>query len=234
MKKLLFISLLGILVLLNSCTPARRLQTIPLKNRKYSGLKEGIIKKDLGDPLITSGTEEYTKGIKLDRNINDKIKNTMTGYIYNIHLTNNEILYYGGRDATKDYYFSERLIPLNTIKAKQGVSINRRTNLKSIVMAQNTYYFSKVLNFNYVVEEYQSRNCNNCFKKELIYNGKSGNTIKIIYREYIDDMARPAFTQNLNYDLSEGNLISFKGCKLEIINAKNTGVEFKILSSFNY
>jgi len=55
------------------------------------------------------------------------------------------------------------------------------------------------------------------FKAELIYNGISRNTIKISYREFIKDMARPAFYQELNYDLDQSNLIQFRTLKIKVL-----------------
>ena len=71
------------------------------------------------------------------------------------------------------------------------------------------------------------------FKQEFIYNGKVGSGIKFIYREFVDNTARPAFTQDLQYDLSEGNIVGFKGLRIEIINASNTKIDYKVLSNFN-
>lgn len=69
------------------------------------------------------------------------------------------------------------------------------------------------------------------FKRELVYTGKSGNTISILYREYMNDMARPAFTQQLSYDLSDGNTIGFKDARFEVIKATNTGIEYRVLKN---
>jgi hypothetical protein len=68
------------------------------------------------------------------------------------------------------------------------------------------------------------------FKQELIYNGKSGNTIRLSYREYKDDFARPAFFQDLSYDLSEGKTIGFKGMKIEVNEATNSLIKFIVKS----
>lgn len=64
------------------------------------------------------------------------------------------------------------------------------------------------------------------FKQELIYNGKIGNTIKISYREFKNDFARPAFTQEIVYDLSESNVIGFKGMRIEVVEANNSLIKF--------
>tara|TARA_R110000751_G_scaffold105046_3_gene200785 strand:- start:40734 stop:41447 length:714 start_codon:yes stop_codon:yes gene_type:complete len=70
------------------------------------------------------------------------------------------------------------------------------------------------------------------FKKEFIYNGRVGNALKFIYREYINDYARPAFTQEVQYDLSENKIIGFRGMRIEIIKATNTTIEYKVLNYF--
>lgn len=67
------------------------------------------------------------------------------------------------------------------------------------------------------------------FKAELIYTGKMNNIITICYREYIDHMARPAFYQDLRYDLSEGDEISFKSLKIKVLEATNKQITFQVL-----
>lgn len=81
-------------------------------------------------------------------------------------------------------------------------------------------------------EKYKISN-DDYFKQEFIYNGKVGSGVKFIYREYINNTARPAFQQDLQYDLNESNIIGFKGLRIEIVNASNTSIEYKILSEFN-
>jgi hypothetical protein len=66
-------------------------------------------------------------------------------------------------------------------------------------------------------------------RKEILYNGKSKDTIKITYREYMNDMARPAFYQDLNYDLIESKIIGFKGTQIEIIDATNSDIKYKVI-----
>lgn len=68
-------------------------------------------------------------------------------------------------------------------------------------------------------------------QQELLYNGKSGQTIKIAYREFVKDMARPSYFQDLTYDLSESKTISFKGIKLDVLSASNSSIKFKVLES---
>ncbi|MGA0604905.1 hypothetical protein ACO2Q0_02810 [Phenylobacterium sp. VNQ135] len=70
------------------------------------------------------------------------------------------------------------------------------------------------------------------FRQELLYQGKSGNTLKISYREFSADLARPAFSQDLTFDLSEGSTIGTKGARLEVIEATNTSIKYRLLQPF--
>ena len=42
----------------------------------------------------------------------------------------------------------------------------------------------------------------NSFQRTLIYNGKIGDKVNIGYREFSNNLARPAFSNNVEYDLS--------------------------------
>ncbi len=70
------------------------------------------------------------------------------------------------------------------------------------------------------------------FRQELIYNGRSGSAVRFTYRELSNSLMRPAFSQEANYDLSESHVIGFKGARIEIIDASNTRLKYKVISSF--
>ena len=74
-----------------------------------------------------------------------------------------------------------------------------------------------------------SEDSGNFLRKELIYSGKSGNTIEVSYREYRSGMAAPAFFQNVKYDLSESPIIRFQKYRIEILNATNQDIKYIIL-----
>jgi hypothetical protein len=66
------------------------------------------------------------------------------------------------------------------------------------------------------------------FRQELLYNGKSKDTIRISYREFKDTLARPAFSQDLSYDLSESREIGFRGMIIEVVEATNSYIRFLV------
>ena len=73
----------------------------------------------------------------------------------------------------------------------------------------------------------------NAFQQTLVYNGGSGTTIKIGYREFKDDLARPSFSNEIEYDISKSRVISYKRAKLEIIEADNTHIRYRVIANFN-
>lgn len=71
------------------------------------------------------------------------------------------------------------------------------------------------------------------FQQTLIYNGKIGNKVNIAYREFSNSLARPAFNNNVEYDLSESKIVSYKGAQFEIIEATNQHIKFRLIKNFN-
>lgn len=68
------------------------------------------------------------------------------------------------------------------------------------------------------------------FKYELIYQGYAQGVLRFAYREYVDDMARPAFTQDLTYEhkASVPTVVGFKGLRMRVLDANNTKVTYVI------
>jgi hypothetical protein len=66
-------------------------------------------------------------------------------------------------------------------------------------------------------------------RKELLYSGKSVNTIKVSYREFRGGYAAPVFSQNLEYDLNESRTVNFQRFTLEVISATNQAITYKVL-----
>ena len=70
------------------------------------------------------------------------------------------------------------------------------------------------------------------FIQEIIYNGKVSNDLKFIYREFESELIRPAYTQEVQYDANESKIIRFKDLQIEIIEADNQKITYKLISNF--
>ena len=73
----------------------------------------------------------------------------------------------------------------------------------------------------------------NDFQQTLIYSGRIGDKIKISYREFSNKLARDAFTNDAEYDLSHSNIIAYKGARIEVIEADNENIRYRVLANFN-
>jgi len=75
----------------------------------------------------------------------------------------------------------------------------------------------------------------NSFKYVALYQGKKGNLIKISFREFKNNMARPAFTQDIEYELNNNGktLIGFKGLRIEVEKATNFNITYKVIKDYN-
>jgi len=69
-------------------------------------------------------------------------------------------------------------------------------------------------------------------RRDLLYAGKSGSTIRISYREFAfykgSTLARPGYSRELTYDLSESAVITFDDLKIEVLSATNNEIIFKV------
>ena len=73
------------------------------------------------------------------------------------------------------------------------------------------------------------------FKYVALYQGKVENSIKISFREFKNNMARPAFTQDIAYELNNdgSTIIGFKGLRIEVLKATNMDITYKVIKDYN-
>lgn len=71
------------------------------------------------------------------------------------------------------------------------------------------------------------------FRRTLIYSGRVGDKLRIAYREFRNNIARGAYSNDVEYDLSEGNIIGYAGAQLEIIEATNSQIRYKVITHFD-
>ena len=222
MKKIII--LLFPFIIISCATP---IKSIPLKHRNNTSSELNLpIKKEIGDRLILKGEEDYQEAYLI---INTpKFTGTMLNYPY----TNGDVLPLDVENKDLFLYYSKESTQ-GTMKYIAGIAKNKLDNrILPFFNSGNGFITKTIKEFSAKEFEYINPNCPGCFKKEFIFNGKTGTSLKFVYREYVNDMARPAFNQDLQYDLADGNIVGFKGLRIEIIKATNTNIEYKILSNF--
>ncbi len=73
------------------------------------------------------------------------------------------------------------------------------------------------------------------FKYVVLYQGVSKGTIKISFLEFKNDLARPAFTQDVFYDLNPDGtgIIAFKGARIAVDQATSTNITYRVIKAFD-
>lgn len=204
-------------------------QEIPMNTRRYNNKEVGgVFSSEIGESLITTGKEYFQKAYKITQRPDNRFKVSF----YPFEVSVGEILPLKEEKRDYDLYYSD-LKPNGSSPYAVGIAYNRKTGLYSAFAKGPTGFSVKEVEGLKAEPAEYIESCEECFKKEFVYNGKSGNTFKFVYREYINNMARPALAQDIQYDLVDGNIVGIKGLRIEIISTNNTTIEYKILSDFN-
>lgn len=111
-----------------------------------------------------------------------------------------------------------------------GVMVDKKSNEFCIVSVYGTYSCSDDTEFE-LVEIPVIRSDN--MQQTLIYSGRVGNKINVVYREFQGDTIRQAFTNAVEYDLSESDVIGYKGARIKVIEATNQQITYEVISNFN-
>jgi hypothetical protein len=72
------------------------------------------------------------------------------------------------------------------------------------------------------------------FKYEIVYQGLDGAVLRMLYREYVDNMVRPAFQQDLTYNLNPSGptLVRFRSVSIEVVAAGGSEITYVVRSGF--
>ncbi|MDB4794921.1 hypothetical protein OAG73_01820 [bacterium] len=220
------------------------LQIPTITETKSIPVKNTIIESEIGETLVRSYNITTKEAIQIEQptTLHPVFSLIKGSLIIPNGIYEKEYLF---EDGTS-YYLSSKEIQINTLGAIRGQSrirvvfpgdkmykkwpgIENGTLiwpvnvLNTPIAMQPKITYSKALSNRWSPES---------FDKQFIYNGKSGSTLKFTYREFNSGYARPAFNQDLNYDLTEGKIIGFKGARIEVIDTTNTSIKYKVLEPF--
>lgn len=206
--------------------------------------------------LIALTSCAMTKTTPADANVSTELTpplNTTSKVDIGVSLVYSEIAaYYDAIKLNKDYSPGTgthgRSLPADIYVLKQSTETydlySNKSGSKGIAISKKDgsvkYYFqsSGMINTAPIKEQLDYEKTTSVdmdrpyFTQEFIYTGKYGNVANFLYREFNNDMARPAFSQELHFDLSESKIVGCKGLRIEIIKAGNIDIEYKVLQYF--
>lgn len=67
------------------------------------------------------------------------------------------------------------------------------------------------------------------FRADLQYAGIAGSTIHLLYQEFSNYKSRPSAAGDYYYDLTKSNMIMFKSLKIEIMEADNEKIKYRVI-----
>lgn len=228
MKKLIVLAT-AVSVFLTGCATTNISTYVPTQKQLSEPLIGSVNTAHLGDRMLMQGVA--TEGLALYFENTQKI-----GLGFTVHRG-----YFPKAAETSEYvYFSSsgengggRLTDVFGMQPATFYTLAVRKSDNAICTFNA---FSSVVNcktgINFSIMPWTTSNSKS-FQQTLLYNGKVGNKINIAYREFSSDVARPAFNNDVEYDLSESNQIGYKGALLEVIEANNQMIKYKVIKNFN-
>jgi hypothetical protein len=74
---------------------------------------------------------------------------------------------------------------------------------------------------------------NDSIQRSLVYGGKTGTKIKLAYREIWKNITRPSRDVFVEYDLADSRIVEFKGARIEVIEATNDRIRYRVTQAFD-
>lgn len=224
MKGLTILSVVGASILLGGCT-SPKYNYLP-KAETYSEPPIGSVNTaHVGDSMIRQGESQSFEGLKVNAPARVSWGYTITPGVLKKVGDDNKADYYlptGGADSA------------NVDKAAladmwQGIMVEKRNNALCVI----TVFGVTSCETNMPIEKVKLNiNGDSSFQQALLYNGRVGNKINIGYREFSANTARPAFNNDVEYDLAESKTIGYKGAKFEVLDASNQSIRYRVISNF--
>jgi len=195
-----------------------------IENISYPELNV-VTTKSIGDILLSQGFRTTYPAIEILQDIKGPMGggNIIKGIYIGVSREGNNVIY---KPKPNDAIMNEAVGVFFLAYSSDGLNIAWRGGFGNLVKG-------KRIEKDYYNETATTIETSSDFQQTLIYTGKEGNIIKATYREFSGNLARPAFTVDVTYDLKDSDIIAFRGARLQIIQAANTSIQYKVLSNFN-
>ena len=172
----------------------------------------------VGDQLLQKGEIVEEQVLQVNK--------TIDGVAYDIPQGHYQQI---GHDEQNDYYSSTGVIAGPLIDPHKALMLGKSEGSELCVVT--IFGWAECYKGEYERKTKISER-GSSFQQTLIYSGRVGNRIKIGYREFSNNFARPAFNNDVEYDLSESHIIGYKGSEIEVIKADNTSITYKVIKTF--
>lgn len=188
-----------------------------------------IAQRSIGDEMLKQGKFALIDVLNVTSTFKPHWGVTVTNGIFR-QTGNDEDAYYfelGGRGGESGSV--EKSLLVDPLKA---LMVKKSDNSICVITVFNAFSCTSSSTENYQLLR-RSVIFENSIQQTLIYNGRVGSKVKVGYREFSSNYARPAFNNDVEYDLSESKTIAYKGALIEIIEATNQYIKYTVKKNFN-
>ncbi len=217
--RILWCSLLCIVVLSGCATTVTISETVPGKTHAYITPEIGVVNKAfIGEPLVTEWTTLTTDAITLSSRF---------GLIrITAYHPKGEYLLIGKQDDLRVFQHDNTYFDGWVTRKSQLLEYPDGTGYRK------TYSGTKEAPKDKYTKEQVISDASEPLEQRLMFTGSDGTVLTFTYCEFLEDKARPAFSTDATYDISKDNSIRFKGALLEVIHFDNQSITYKLLSGF--
>lgn len=180
---------------------------------------------NIGDEMVKQGTYTEIDGIHISKPVK-------ASWAYTLESGN---YVKKGEDKVREFYMPDSGPNGGAVQKSaladpwQSVTYHKTKDKIGVVTIFNAHVDSKVEGVSRVKLPTLAQNS---FQQTLIYSGRIGDRITLGYREFSNNMARPAFNNDVDYDLTESTTVGYKGARIEVIKATNQSITYKVFSNF--
>lgn len=177
-----------------------------------------IVTAYVGDPLLEKGLVVQETVLEVNKTIDGAMYNVPRGEYSQI-----------GHDAENDYFSAVGVVRGFLADPTKALMLGSAKGSDLCVIT----IFNAAACYSGDYERRQKVSSHGTsFQQTLIYSGRIGNKIHISYREFSNNLARPAFSNDVVYDLEASKIIGYKGARVEVISADNDSIKYRVLKNF--
>lgn len=210
--------ILLLLVLTTGCTTVRYNGTDTFVKEVDHPEAGKVITVYVGDHMVQKGTITEENVLVVHR--------TIDGALYDIPASKYSQV---GYDQKQDFYSAVGVVRGGLSDPVQALALKKEKGAKLCVI---TVFGGSACYEGEYERKKQLSERGNSFQQTLIYSGRVGEKINVGYREFSNNSARPAFNNDVEYDLSSSSTIGYKGALIEVINADNSSITYKLIRNF--
>lgn len=177
-----------------------------------------VAKAYVGDPLLQKGEVIKEKVLQVNKTIDGALFDIPQGVYRQV-----------GYDDSATYYSANGVVKSALADPPKGLKLKKAPGSQLCVV---TIYNGRSCYAGDYQRKTRISRHGKSFQQTLLYSGRVGNEIKVSYREFSNNIARPAFSNSVAYDLSASRIIGYKGAKIEVLKANNDSITYKVIRNF--